>query len=358
MILATMISRSAVVVSAWGMGYLAGRVGVPLPWILGPMLVGAIAALSGHGLAESKLVRRCAQVVVGTAVGHGFTAGILLSLMWQLPWMVLFTLWSLLVAACCSLLLERWGRLDRRTALLANLPGGVAEMAFLGGDTKGASTAIALVQAMRVTSLVILLPFLLSLILNRTGGVVPTSLGSGSLGVGTLIILAVGYAVGRGMDHFGIQNAFIVGALLVSIVDALTGFVGADVPGWLFIGAQIAIGLALGGRFERKEVARMPRLVSIGLLVSLITSVIIIASALLVARPLGISLPVMTLAGAPGGIAEMVITATTLGLGVAEIVAFQTVRIITVNFLAGSVAGLWLRVSASLFGESGSGRGP
>jgi len=274
--------------------------------------------------------------------------------MWKLPWMAVFTLWSLLVAATCSLLLERWGRLDRRTALLANLPGGVAEMAFLGGDTRGASTAISLVQAMRMTSLVIVLPLLLFLVMDDTEAAVATSLGSGSLGVGTLILLALGYALGLGMDHFGIQNAFIVGALLVSIIDALTGFVGADMPGWLFIGAQIAIGLALGGRFERHEIARMPRLLSIGLVVSMIASAIIVASGLLIAGPLGISIPVMTLASAPGGIAEMMITATTLGLSVAEIVAFQTTRVVIVNLLAGTMAGLWVRVTARIRPASAS----
>ena len=119
----------------------------------------------------------------------------------------------------------------------------------------------------------------------------------------------------------------------------------------------MAIGLALGARFDRQEIARMPRIVMVGLVVSLLTSAIIIASALAIAGPLGIPLPVMTLAGAPGGIAEMMITAAALGLSVAEIVAFQTVRIIVVNFFAGPIAGLWLRMSNALLGPSGSGRG-
>nr|WP_297458507.1 AbrB family transcriptional regulator [uncultured Halomonas sp.] len=345
------LSRSIIVACALLAGYAATLVGIPLAWILGPMLVSAIAALSGAGLAESRLMRQGAQVIVGTAVGHGVTAGVLVSLLWRLPWMVLFALWSLLVAAVCSLLLERWARLDRRTALLANLPGGVAEMAFLGGDTKGASTAISLIQAMRVTSLVILLPFLLALILDKTGGATGLSLGGGTFGIGTLVLLAVGYGVGWGMDRFGIQNAFIVGALLVSVVDTLTGTIDAGVPNWLFIGAQVAIGLALGSRFDREEIARMPRILAIGLLVSLLTSVIIITTAILIAGPLAIPMPVMTLAGAPGGIAEMMITAATLGLSVAEIVAFQTVRIITVNFFAGPISVLWLKVSGTLIGE-------
>lgn len=336
-----------VVAAAAAGGYAASRVGMPLPWILGPMLVSAIAALSGLGIPESLTVRRGAQVVVGTTVGHGFTAAVLISLAWQVPWMVLFALWSLCIAAVCSLLLARWARLDRRTALLANLPGGVAEMAFLGDDSqsRGASTAISLIQAMRVTSLVILLPFLLSLMLDGSGGAT-TAAGGVELGAETLLILAIGFGVGWCMNRLGIQNAFIVGALLVSVVDTLTGALGGNVPAWLFIAAQIAIGLTLGARFKREEIARLPRILAVGLGVSLITSTLIILSAWSIASPLDIPLSIMTLAGSPGGIAEMMITATSLGLGVAEVVAFQMVRIIVVNLSAAPVSRLWLRVTS------------
>ncbi|MDW5378035.1 AbrB family transcriptional regulator [Halomonas sp. HP20-15] len=341
------VFTALVIAAAAATGHAANLAGIPLPWILGPMLVSAVAALSGLGVPESLTVRRGAQVVVGTSVGHGFTAAVLLSLAWQVPWMVLFALWSLCIAAVCSLLLARWGGLDRRTALLANLPGGVAEMAFLGDDSqsRGASTAISLIQAMRVTSLVILLPLLLSLFLDGSGGA-GTAAGGAELGAETLLILAIGFAAGWCMNRVGIQNAFIVGALLVSVVDTLTGALGGRVPQWLFIVAQIAIGLTLGARFKREEIARLPRILAVGLGVSLITSTLIILSAWSIASPLDIPLSIMTLAGSPGGIAEMMITATSLGLGVAEVVAFQMVRIIVVNLSASPVARLWLRVTS------------
>jgi len=335
----------ALAAAAVAAGYAAKTGGVPLPWILGPMFVGAAAALSGLRPPQSDLTRRASLVVAGTVVGHGFTGGILVSLLWLVPWIVAFTVGSLAIAVGCSLLLQRWTGLDRRTAVLANLPGGVAEMAFLGGETKGASTAISLVQALRVTSLVLALPFLLTLALDKTGDAAAAAvpLANGVFDSRTVAILLAGYAAAWAMDRLGVKNAFLLGALLVSILDNLTGAIDASVPNWLFIAAQVAIGLALGTRFDREDIRRMPRIVAVGLAVSLITSAVIIGAALMLAGPLGVPLPVMTLAGAPGGMAEMMITAAALGLSIPEVVAFQTVRIIVVNLFAAPIVDRWVR---------------
>lgn len=341
----------AVLASAIVVGYQASRFGVPLPWVLGPMLVSALAALSGYGLPEPKPIRQGAQVILGAAIGQSFTASILAALAWLLPWMVLFALWSLLMSALGSLLLARWARLDRHTALLANLPGGVAEMAFLGGKAPGASTSIALVQALRMSSLVVVLPLVLLLVLDDVGSPLAVPLAGGTLGLGTLVVLALGGALGWGIDRLGIRNAFIVGALGVSVIATITGWASAGIPTPLFIAGQIAIGLALGSRFERSDVKRMPRLIWAGLAASLLTSLLTITSAILVALPLGIAVPVMALAGAPGGVAEMVITAASLGLSIPEVVAFQTVRIFVVNLFAGPVATLWLRLTGGILSD-------
>lgn len=343
---------AGVLALALATGYQGAVVGVPLPWILGPMLISALAALTGHGLPEPKAVRQWAQVVLGAAIGQSFTIAILVSLTWLIPWMVLFSLWSLAMSAIGSLLLARWARLDRHTALLANLPGGVAEMAFLGGKAEGASTAIALVQAMRLSSLVLILPFAMTLLLDEASSPLAVPLAGGELGLGTLIVLGVGFVLGWSIDRLGVRNAFIVGALAVSVATTVSTGLDVGIPDPLFIAGQVAIGLALGSRFERRDVARMPRLVAAGLAASLITSVLTIVSAILVALPLGIAVPVMVLAGAPGGVAEMVITAAALGLGIAHVVAFQTVRIFVVNLFAAPVATLWLRVTDALWPEA------
>ena len=326
-------------------GALGERLGIPLPWIIGPMLVSTLAGLSGFSVGESRVVRRGAQVVVGTTVGHTLSASILLGLLGWLPLMVGAAILSIAIAVLVSEWLAKVTQLDRRTALLANLPGGVAEMAFLGDGRAGSSTAIALIQAMRVSSIVLIVPPLLTLLVSDVTPTLGYELGHGQVNLALIAVLALGWLGGVGLTRLGIQNAFVVAALGISLVDTILGFPGATVPTWLFIVAQISIGLALGARFRREDIARLPRLLGIGLIASVITSALIVGG--VIAIVLGFSLPLdvatISLASAPGGIAEMVITAAALGLGVPEVVMFQTVRIILVNLLAGAVADRWVR---------------
>ena len=320
------------------------RFGLPLPWIIGPMLVSTAAGLAGQGIGESRWIRRAAQVVVGTTVGHTLSAGILVSLLQTLPFMIAAALGSIAIALFASELLVRWGRLDRRTALLANLPGGVAEMAFLGDGRQGASTTIALIQAMRVSSVVLVIPPALAWLVPHADPTLGYELGQGQWDHALLLILVLGWFAGLGLSRLGIKNAFVVAALGISLLDTMLGFPGATVPSSLFIGAQISIGLALGARFRGEDIRRLPRLLAVGLAVSLLTSAAIITAILAAGRMLapGVDSATLALAGAPGGIAEMVITSAALGLGVPEVVMFQTVRIIVVNVLAGWVADAWV----------------
>lgn len=324
-------------------GALFSYLGVPLPWVLGPLLASAAAALYGAPLLLWEPVLRSSQVVIGAAVGHGFTASFLVGLVALLPWMIGFALWSVAVAAACSLLLARLAPLDRQSALLANLPGGVAEMAFIGDANRGGASAISLIQVMRVTSLVVVLPLLLATVVEGTGNAVAPNLTGGAFSVGTALVLAAGYAGGWSLSRLGMKNAFIVAALLISLADNLIGLLDANIPSLLFVAAQIVLGLALGARFRRREMRRLPRVMVAGLGVSVLTSAVIIVSALALAWLLGHSPAVLVLAGAPGGVAEMVLTAAALGLPVPEIVAFQMVRIIIVNTSAGFLASFWSR---------------
>lgn len=338
------LGRLALVALALAAGAAFGHLNIPLPWVLGPLIVSAAAAFGGAPLAERRPLLNAAQVVIGAAVGTGFSASVLGLLLPLLPWMVGFSLWSIALAALSSLLLARFAPLDRQSALLANLPGGVAEMAFVGDNGRDGASAIALIQALRVASLVLLLPPLLHLTLEETGQSSTVSAAEGAFGAATVVVLALGYLGGEALARLGMKNAFIVVALLVALTCSVLGFSRAGVPDLLFIAAQAVIGIALGARFDQEAMRRLPRLMLVGLVVSLLTSTAIIASALLLGWLIGYAPAALVLGGAPGGVAEMTLTAAALGLPVPEVVVFQMVRIVIVNASAGLLITLWLHI--------------
>ena len=100
------------------------------------------------------------------------------------------------------------------------------------------------------------------------------------------------------------------------------------VPRWLTNFAQLLLGCALGARFERSFLRRAPRfvaavVVSIGAAMAL-SAVFGVA----VAAAAGLHPATLVLATAPGGIAEMSITAKVLELGVPLVTAFHVTRVV------------------------------
>jgi membrane AbrB-like protein len=115
-------------------------------------------------------------------------------------------------------------------------------------------------------------------------------------------------------------------------------------------GAQLLLGCALGARFQPDFLRGAPRFVA-GVVVSVLVS-IGLAAVLGVALALVSRQPVATvlLGMAPGGIAEMTITAKALQLGVPLVTAFHVTRLVVLLLVTGPLFGrarAWRRRSGS-----------
>ena len=135
------------------------------------------------------------------------------------------------------------------------------------------------------------------------------------------------------MERLGRANPWFMGALAVAMGLTMAGVQLSALPPWLTNAAQLVIGISLGVRFQPGFLSMAPRwLVSVGLG----TLGIIALSAgfgLSVAWLTGLHPATAVLATAPGGIAEMAITAKVLQLGVPVVTAFQVCRLVAVLLL-------------------------
>jgi membrane AbrB-like protein len=108
-------------------------------------------------------------------------------------------------------------------------------------------------------------------------------------------------------------------------------------PSWMMSAAQILIASSLGLRYRRDTVVALRRFlppVLVSMLVLIGGSIIL---ALVLAPFSGIPNPSLVLATAPGGVAEMAITAEVLNLGVPLITAFHLLRVVFVVTLSGPI---------------------
>ena len=151
------------------------------------------------------------------------------------------------------------------------------------------------------------------------------------------VLLAIGAACGWMARRIGFPTAYMIGSLLATTALTVNGVALSSVPHAFPSAAQVLLGAALGVTFNRAFLVKAPRF-AISLLASIAAT---LASAAFVgwalARLSGVYTGTGLLAAAPGGIAEMSITAQVLHMGVAFVTAAHTVRYIIVVLFTGIV---------------------
>jgi uncharacterized protein len=323
-------------------GFLAAqiclRLHTPLPWMIGPLLITAALSIAGIGTLSWTPFRNAAQWTIGTALGLYFTPQVS-NLVIHIWWVVILIIaWSLILGYCYGLWLFWFNKnhmqnLDRPTTYFSSLIGGASEMTILAEREHARTDLVASAHSLRVLIVTISIPFAVQWMGWRGLDQTPDQIQQFSLN--GLVILGLATGVGGFiMKILGRSNAWFIGALIVSIVLTTNQIELSRVPPQLTNIAQLIIGISLGVRFNPQFIRTAPRwLVSV-----LIGTLLMIGFGVIISYGLGklIHLPIATiiLASAPGGIAEMAITAKVMHLGVAFVTALQACRIIAILFLA------------------------
>ena len=200
-------------------------------------------------------------------------------------------------------------------------------MAVLGERFGARVDEVAAAQSLRMLMVVLVIPSLFVLLELR--GADAFSTGRTVIRWSALVPLLAATAVARfALQRMRVPNAFVLGALAVAIPLSVSEVYLSAMPRWLLNGAQLLLGSALGARFNHNFLRRAPRFVA-AVAVSVIVAIGLSALfALALAWITGIHAAMLVLATAPGGIAEMAVTAKVLELGVPLVTSFHVTRVI------------------------------
>jgi uncharacterized protein len=324
--LALVLSTVAGAAFAW--------VRIPLPWMTGPLLAMAACNFAGAELRAPPGARAAGQIVIGTALGLYFTplVGRQIGEHWWI--LVLAALVAIFLGVLGGWVLSRAAGIDARTAFFASVPGGAVEMAILGERFHARVDRIALAQSLRVLIVVIAVPFALTYAgAHGAETYVPVSV---PLRYDALVLLlALGWAAAWLLNRLRMPNAFFFGPLAVTIALTVNDWQLSSVPTLLTNPAQMLLGCALGARFERRSLESAPRYVSAVLVSVSVAMGVSVGFGWAIGRLAGLPVPGMILAMAPGGIAEMCITAKVLQLSVPLVTAAHVVRVVVLILTTG-----------------------
>ena len=224
------LAAAAAVLCAW--------LHTPIPWMLGPLLVTAVASLTGAPTASWAPLRNGGQWVIGTALGLYFTpqVGALVAGLW---WAIALGIaWALLMGWGFGRWLQRvhaphLSALSvqqlRATTYFAGAIGGASEMTLLAERAGARTDLVASAHSLRVLLVTVCIPFGMAfwgvsgLDLAPPGVRTVTGHGLALLAVCTLVGALVARRLGR-------ANPWFMGALLVAMGVTLSGQVWSAIP--------------------------------------------------------------------------------------------------------------------------------
>ena len=313
-------------------GSLFAALHTPLPWMMGSMLAMAAAQMSGAHLEVIPGARDVAMMVIGVSLGLYFTAPVVHEVSTYWPWFVALGVAAVGFGTASALLLSRLAGIDRATAYFGSMPGGASEMAMMGENHGAKPDRVAFAHSVRMLFVVTAFPIGITAAgFHATDEYKAVTIPFDAAGLAELLALAA--IVGTIARKLRLPTAYMMGALFTSIALTVSGVVFSSVPTPLTNAAQVILGCALGSRFDATFLRTAPRFVA-----ALIPSVVLMLTlAALVGATLawsaGVYLGSGLLAAAPGGIAEMSITAKVLRIGVAFVTAAHVVRYLIVVLL-------------------------
>jgi membrane AbrB-like protein len=317
---------NAMVLAVFG-GVIAQFLHIPLPWMIGPMLAMVTAKIRSLPVRPPTGGRETGQLIIGTAIGTFFTPPVLEQVKNAAGLMLAAGFASILIGYLTALVVARLAAVDRTTAFFACVPGGAAEMVVLGERYGAAGHFVAMAQSLRMMLVVLVVPPLFALS-GVTGSLAYSSVGMGVAMSGLAILLLCTAGAGFLMQRIGAPTPWLLGPLLCSVALAATDNSLTAMPPVLSNLGQYLVGCAIGSRFERDFLVKAPRLLSAAVAGTFLTMLLSALLGILVGLLGGIPLPSTILATAPGGIAEMGVTAKVLMLGVPLVTAFHATRLL------------------------------
>ncbi len=311
-------------------GYFCDWLNLPIPWMIGPMVIVAALNLSGVAMDSPPYARQMGQVLLGSALSLYFTPPVITALAANWPAIVLATLATFVIAALAAAILSRVSGVEPRSTFFASIPGGAMAMANLAHRYGAQIAPVAVAHSLRVSILVLVIPFVL------TYGGIPLETGdyrpAVPLDIRVLVPwLLAGFLLGEISERLHMHNGYLLMPIFFGAAFTVGDVQLSAVPEWMTDFAQLMFGLVLGARYERAFFARHKLFIPFAVLSSLFALVASLVVGLALAWAFGLPIATMIISTSPGGMAEMSITAQALGIGVPAVIAFHLARVIVVN---------------------------
>lgn len=317
-------------------GILFQFLGLPLPWILGPLLFNVAATMSGAKVRVPDWLKLSMFTVLGAMFGMSVSPELPAQITRWLPSIGMIFLFVVVVVAMVTLYLHKVAGFDWVTAYFSATPGSLLAMLALGESYGGDPRTMSLIHLVRLIITVFSIPLAFQFFGGHEslGGLDLAHLepGFGWLDMGLLIALCLtGYLAAR-LARFPAPQ--LIGPMLLIGAAKLLDFDVPSFPPAVIAVAQVVIGSAVGATFAGIRIREVTATLAHGVGVGTLMLAVALTFTLLTQELTGLPFAALLLSFAPGGLAEMSLVGFALGLDVTLIMTHQVSRYLFVTLVA------------------------
>ncbi len=329
------LARRALTVALAAVGVLVfWSLGLPLPFLFGPMFACLIAALVGCPLKGLGQVGIGARTILGVAVGASITPTVVAQLPDMMASVALLPIYLALIAAIGVPYFRHVCGFDPVTSWYAAMPGGLQDMVIFGTEAGGDPRALSLVHATRVLIIVTVVPFILIQFFDASLSNPIGAPAADEPPVEMLLMVLAAIIGWKGGERLGLFGASILGPMILAGALSLSGFIHTRPPAEAILAAQFGIGIGIGVGYVGVTLYELRRDVLAGIVfVAILAGLAAVFTEIVVL--LGLQGPFDAfLAFAPGGQAEMAVLAIIAGADLGYVVVHHLTRMMLVITLA------------------------
>jgi membrane AbrB-like protein len=316
-------------------GFAGQAIGLPLPFMLGPLAISAIIATAlperlPTGYRFPQKLRLMFIAIIGLMIGAQVTPALFTEAHHYALTFGAVTLFVGLAHAMGYTIFRRLGGYDPTTAFYASTPGGLYESIELGEAAGADVTRLMMQQFLRIIVVVTALPLGLSLWLGApVGSSAGMTMARPDVPWSDLPLIALAGLGGLALGHvLRLPAGQMTGPMALAAALSLTGWLSFDIPQWLVNMAQIVLGTALGMRFTGLSRGLLLRgaalaMTAVGAMLGLGVGL-----AVTLHEMTGEAVDVLLITLAPGGVTEMALVALSLNANPAFVTIHHIYRIV------------------------------
>ena len=327
-------------------GFLGSLVKLPLPWMLGALLINATVCIMRPKLVPENYAfplqfRMIFIAIIGVMIGSQVNR----DLISQFPLIVMSILGLSVFVPLAFManiaIFQRLGGYDHKTAIFCGAPGGLMETIAMG-EARGCDVRLlSMQQFLRIIVVITLVPVIMSLWLGEPLG----STAGLTIGISThemtsrgitvsLLAAVIGLFLGRQLK---LPAGQLIGPLATAALINLSGLATISLPNTLIIIAQIVIGTSLGTQFSGLKKSMLLRAIGLSFVSVSVMMFIGIVICLILSYSKQFPFDLLLISFAPGGLTEMSLIALTLSANSALISLHHLYRIILTILLLGII---------------------